>query len=38
MTLIQNYKFAKYGPKAEMCFNFYEIWQLLIMNIIVASI
>ena len=26
MTLTQNYKFAKFGPKTEMCSNFYEIW------------
>ena len=26
MTLIQNYKFAKFGLITEMCFNFYEIW------------
>ena len=26
MTLIQNYKFAKFGPKTEMCTSFYEIW------------
>ena len=26
MTVTQNYKFAKFGPKTEMCFNFYEIW------------
>ena len=28
MTLIQCYKSAKYGPKTEMCSNFYEIWDL----------
>ena len=28
MTLTQNYKFMKFGPKTEMCFNFYEIWHL----------
>ena len=28
MTLTQNYKFAKFVPKTEMCFNFYEIWHL----------
>ena len=26
MTLTQNYKFAKFGPKTERCSNFYEIW------------
>ena len=26
MTLTQNYKFAKFGPKTETCSNFYEIW------------
>ena len=26
--LTQNHKFAKFGPKTEMCFNFYEIWHL----------
>ena len=26
MTLTQNYKFAKFGPKTEMSFHFYEIW------------
>ena len=26
MTLIQNYKFAKFGPKTEIFSNFYEIW------------
>ena len=25
MTLTQNYKFAKFGPKTEMRSNFYEI-------------
>ena len=28
MTLIKNYKFAKFGPKIEMCSNFYEICHL----------
>ena len=28
MTLIQNNKFAKFGPKTEMCSNFYDIWHL----------
>ena len=28
MPLTQNYKFAKFGPKTEMCFNFYKIWHL----------
>ena len=28
MTLTQKYKFAKFGPKTEMCSNFYEIWHL----------
>ena len=28
MTLTQNYKFAKFGLKTEMCSNFYEIWHL----------
>ena len=28
MTLTQNYKSAKIGPKTEMCSNFYEIWHL----------
>ena len=27
MTLTQNYKFAKFGPKTEMCSTFYEIWR-----------
>ena len=27
MTLTQNYKFAKFGPKTEIFSNFYEIWQ-----------
>ena len=26
MTLTQNYKFAKFGPKTEIFSNFYEIW------------
>ena len=26
MTLTQNYKFLKFGPKTEMCSDFYEIW------------
>ena len=26
MTLIQNYKFAKFGPNTEISSNFYEIW------------
>ena len=26
MTLNQNYKFAKFGPKTEISSNFYEIW------------
>ena len=26
MTLTQNYKFAKFGPKSEMCSNLYAIW------------
>ena len=26
MTLNQNYKFAKFGPKTEIFSNFYEIW------------
>ena len=26
--LDQNYKFVKFGPKTEMCSNFYEIWHL----------
>ena len=28
MIFTQNYKFVKFGPKIEMCFNFYEIWDL----------
>ena len=28
MTLTQNYEFAKFGPKREMCYNFYKIWHL----------
>ena len=28
MTLTQYYKSAKFGPKTEMCSNFYEIWDL----------
>ena len=28
MTLMQNYKFAKSGPKRKMCSNLYEIWHL----------
>ena len=28
MTLTQNYNFAKFGPKTEMCFNIYKIWHL----------
>ena len=28
MTLTQNYKFVKFGPKTEMCYNFHEIWNL----------
>ena len=26
-TLTQNYKFTKFGPKTEMCSNFYKIWR-----------
>ena len=26
ITLTQNYKFAKFGPKTEIFSNFYEIW------------
>ena len=26
MTLTQNYKFMKFGPKTEIFSNFYEIW------------
>ena len=26
MTLTENYKFAKFGPKNEIFSNFYEIW------------
>ena len=26
MTLTQNYKFAKFGPKTEICSDFYKIW------------
>ena len=26
--LAQNYNFAKFGPKTEMCSNSYEIWPL----------
>ena len=26
MTLTQNCKFAKFGPKTEICSNFYEVW------------
>ena len=26
MTLIQNYKFAKFGPKTDILSNFCEIW------------
>ena len=26
MTLTQNYKFAKFGPKTKIFSNFYEIW------------
>ena len=26
MTLTQNYKFEKFGPKTEIFSNFYEIW------------
>ena len=26
MNLTQNYKFAKFGRKTEIFFNFYEIW------------
>ena len=29
MSLTQNYKFAKFGPKTEMCFNFYIIWHFV---------
>ena len=29
MSLTQNYKFAKFGPKTEMCFNFYIIWHFI---------
>ena len=28
MTLTENQTFAKFGPKTEMCPNFYEIWHL----------
>ena len=28
ITLTQNYKFAKFGPKTEMCSNFYKIGHL----------
>ena len=28
MTLTQNYRFANFGRKTEMCFNFYDIWRL----------
>ena len=28
MTLTQNYKFAKFDPKREMCDNVYKIWHL----------
>ena len=28
MTLTQNYKFAKFCPKSEMCSSFDEIWHL----------
>ena len=26
MTLNQNYKLAKFGPRTEICSNFYGIW------------
>ena len=26
--MTQNYKFAKFSPKTEMCFTLYEIWDL----------
>ena len=26
MALTQNYKFAKFGSKTEMSFNFYKVW------------
>ena len=28
MILTQTYKFAKFGPKTEMCLHFYETWHL----------
>ena len=28
MTLTQNNKFAKFGLKRGMCYNFYKIWLL----------
>ena len=28
MTLTQNNKFEKFGPKRTMCSNFYETWHL----------
>ena len=41
MTLTQNYKFAKFRSKTEMCSNFYEMWRqskwkMLIMNIVLG--
>ena len=41
--LDQNYKFAKFGPKAEVFSKFYEIWhshqiEMLIMNIIFGNV
>ena len=29
MTLTQNYKYAKFGLKTEMCSNVYDIWHLV---------
>ena len=38
MSLTQNYKFAKFGLETEICSDFYDKSNMLIMNIILASV
>ena len=38
MTLSQNYKFAKFGLKTEICSDFYEIWHSQQINMLIKII
>ena len=38
MTLTQNCKFGKFGPKTEMPSNFYKIWRLNKSNMLIVNV